>query len=63
MNKESLQKMIDGTPAERRFLSEHSFGLFVLYYFTSYFQYQLAPFHYDFFQDCEDLVDGKIREA
>jgi len=63
MNKESLQKMIDGTPAERRFLSEHSFGLFVVYYFSDYLKYSLAPYHYDFFQDMEDLVSREVREC
>lgn len=63
MTKAALKKMIEGTPAERRFLAENSFGLFALYYFKDYFKYSLAPFHYDFFQDCHDLVDNKIREV
>jgi len=63
MTREALKKCFDGTPAERKFLCEHSFGLFCLYYFSDYFKYQLAPYHYDFFQDCHDLVDNKIREV
>ena len=63
MTKEALKKMIDGKPEERRFLSEHSFGLFCIYYFSDYFKYKLADYHYDFFQDCHDLVDNKIREV
>jgi len=62
LNKEALQKMIEGTQAERKFLAEQSFGLFCLYYFQEYFKYPLAEYHYDLFQDCEDLVEGKIRE-
>ena len=54
---------MDGTQAERVFLAQHSFGLFCLYYFPDYFKYKLAPYHYDFFQDCHDLVDDKIREV
>lgn len=63
ITKEALKKMIDGTPAERKFLAEQSFGLFCIYYFKDYFKYALAPYHYDFFQDCHDLADNKIREV
>jgi len=55
--------MIEGTKAERKFLAENSFGLFCIYYFQKYFQYPLADYHYNLFQDCEDLVNGKIREV
>ena len=60
---EWMKKMLSGTPAERRFISGQSFWLFALFYFQHYFTYALANFHYDFFQDCEDLVENKIREA
>lgn len=63
MTKQALQKMIEGTPEERKFLASHSFGLFCIYYFKDYFKYALAPYHYDFFQDCHDLIDNKIREV
>jgi len=63
MTKEALKKMIEGTPKERKFLAEQSFGLFCVYYFKDYFKYALADYHYDFFKDCHDLVDNKIREV
>lgn len=63
MTKEALSRMIEGTKEERVFLAEHSFGLFCIYYFDRYFKYSLADYHYDFFQDCHDLVDNKIREV
>lgn len=63
MTKEALLKMIDGTMAERKFLAENSFGLFCIYYFKEYFTYSLAPYHYDFFNDCHELVDNKIKEV
>jgi phage terminase large subunit-like protein len=63
MTKQALEKMITGTKEERIFLAENSFGLFCVYYFSNYFQYKLADYHYDLFQDCEDLVNGKIREV
>lgn len=62
MNKEALQRMIEGTKAQRMFLAEHSFGLFCLYYFSNYFKYPLADYHYDLFQDYQDLIENKIRE-
>lgn len=55
--------MVDGTRDERVFLAEHSFGLFAVYYFSNYFKYPLAPYHYDMAQDLHDLLDGKIREC
>jgi len=61
--KAGLEKMLSGTPLERRTLAEHSFGLFALYYFSNYFKYSLADYHYDFIQDIEDLDNGVIREA
>lgn len=63
MTKQALEKMITGTQQERKFLAEQSFGLFAIYYFKDYFKYALAPYHYDFVQDCHDLVDGKIKEV
>lgn len=62
MNKQALQRMIEGTKQERVFLAEHSFGLFCLYYFSNYFKYPLADYHYDLFQDYQDLIENKIRE-
>lgn len=55
--------MIEGSKEERFFLASNSFGLFCIYYFKRYFQYPLADYHYDLFQDCEDLIDGTIREV
>lgn len=62
MTKQALDKVINGTPEERRYLCEQSFILFAIFYFKDYFKYSLAPYHYDFSQDLHDLVDGKVRE-
>jgi len=62
MNKEALQKVIDGTRDERAFLCEHDFSLFFAYYFTEYIHYPFAPFHYEMFKDLKDLEAGKYRE-
>jgi len=63
MTKQALEKVIEGTPAERMFLCEQSFGLFALYYFSHYFKYSLAPYHYDMVQDLHDLTENKVREV
>ena len=63
MTKEALKKCVEGTKEERRFLCEHSFGLFAIYYFSNYFKYALAPYHYEMAKDLEDLLAGKIREC
>lgn len=63
IKKEGILRMIEGTQAERKFLATHSFGLFAIYYFKDYFKYSLAPYHHEFFQDCHDLTDNKIREV
>ena len=63
MTKLALTKCIEGTPEERHFLCENSFGLFAIYYFDNYFKFPLAPYHYDMAQDLEDLLSGKIREC
>jgi predicted phage terminase large subunit-like protein len=63
MTKQALDKVINGTKAERLYLCEQSFGLFAIYYFSEYFKYKLAPYHYDFIQDCHDLEKNDIREV
>jgi predicted phage terminase large subunit-like protein len=63
INKQALEKMLSGTPQERKFLAEQSFGLFAIYYFKDYFKYALADYHYDFIKDCEDLAGNNIREV
>lgn len=63
IKQEALDKMLEGSPAERRFLASESFGLFAIYYFKEYFTYSLAPYHFDFIKDCHDLVSGEIKEV
>lgn len=63
MTKQALLKVIEGTPQERKFLCEHSFLLFAIYYFKEYFKYPIAEYHKDFAQDIHDLVNGDIREV
>jgi len=63
MTTEALNRVINGTKQERVYLCGESFGLFCVYYFQDYFKYPLAPYHYDFIQDIQDLADNTIREV
>jgi len=63
MNNKALDKVINGTKAERRFLCKESFGLFAIYYFSNYFTYPIAPYHKDMVKDLHDLMEGEIREV
>jgi predicted phage terminase large subunit-like protein len=63
MTKEALKRCIEGTVEERKFLCENSFILFAIYYFSQYFKYPLADYHYEMGQDLHDLLEGKVREV
>src|SRR5258707_7333867 len=62
-SKEKTELLLNGTREERIYATARSFKLFAIYYFTKYFTFQPAPFHDDFFQDFEDLVYGRIKDA
>lgn len=53
----------NGTVAQRTYLCEKHFEHFCVYYFAKYFKYPIADFHWDMYQDCEDLVSGEIEMA
>jgi len=55
--------ILNGTPEQRIYVCEKSFPAFAIYYFTQYFTYKPAKFHWDFYQDCKDIVDGKLKEV
>lgn len=63
ISKELIDKLINGTREERVFLCKKDFELFFCYYFVDYIKFPFAPFHYDMFQDIQDLLDGKYREV
>ncbi len=63
INRSALDRVINGTQKERVYLCSKDFSLFFCYYFLSYIKYPFAPFHFDMFQDVEDLMDGKYREV
>lgn len=60
-------KVIDivknGTKAQRVYACEKSFPAFCAYYFSEYFTYRSADFHWDFFEDCQLLTERKLKEV
>jgi hypothetical protein len=58
-----IDLLVSGTREERTYACARSFKLFAIYYFTKYFRFKLAPFHDDFYQDFEDLVYGRVKDA
>ena len=52
---ELRDKVINGTPAERRYICERVFMAFAMYYFPEYFSHRPAPYHQDFANDIESI--------
>lgn len=63
LNRQALERVINGTPQERIYLCGQDFSLFLAYYFVHYIKYEFAEFHFDMFQDLLDLVAGVLREC
>lgn len=62
MTPEALEKVINGTREERKYLCSLSFGLFAIYYFQHYFKYELADYQKDYVTDIENLLDFELEE-
>lgn len=63
LTKEKIDLLTEGTRDDRKYACARSFQLFAVYYFTRYFTYKLAPYHYDFFDDVQDLVEGRVKDS
>lgn len=55
--------VFNGTPEERYYVCEKSFALFCHYYFLDYFVFDTPNFHWEFFNDCEKLANGQLRDV
>jgi len=62
LNPKVTEIILNGTKAQRVYACSRSFPHFALYYFTEYFQYKIAPFHWDFYDDCQGLIDGRLKD-
>lgn len=58
-----IHKLVYGTDDERKFICENRIDLFALTYFSEYFQYPMAPYHLDFFEDGKAMEDNTLNEA
>lgn len=56
-------KVVNGTPAERNYICGREFAYYLFYYFSEYFAYKTPDFHWNFFDDCQKLVNGELRDA
>lgn len=63
INREALNKCINGTKEERKYLCSQDFSLFFVYYFSEYVKYPFAPFHFKMFDDIQDMMAGAVREV
>lgn len=58
---EEIKPYLYGTPAQRKYVCERVFVGFVVYYFTDFLHYPFADFHWDMYDDVEDLEQRAIR--
>jgi hypothetical protein len=63
LTREKIDLLVNGTRDERVNACAKSFKLFAIFHTTRYFTFRPAPFQEDFFQDFEDLVYGKVKDA
>lgn len=66
INDKIVNFMMRAVPEQRRRLvkqAENGFVYFAIFYFTEYFTYPFADFHFQLFEDCERLAKRQISEA
>lgn len=63
LNPKVTEIVKNGTKEQRVYACSKSFPHFAIYYFTEYFTYKIAPFHWDFYDDCQKMADGVLKEV
>lgn len=48
---------------QRRYICSKSFAYFAFYYFNDYFVFKTPEYHWQFFDDCERIVSGELRDV
>lgn len=61
ISKELWTRVVDGSREARKFLCERSFACFCLYYFSDFFIYALAEFHWQMILEIEAFTRGEIK--
>lgn len=59
---EKDELILNGTPDERKCALEEDFFRFALYYFSEFFFFDSPEFHFNMFDDIEDMQAGMIKE-
>ena len=62
LNANLLKYIPTATPEERKYLLNDDFKHWFVWYYIDYVKFEFAPFHYEMFQDIQDLISGKISE-
>ena len=62
VSKELIDEVFSADPARRIYLCKNNHALFFIYYFRHYIKYPFADFHWDMFQDLNELRERKISE-
>lgn len=60
--KEVIDTLFNADSARRIYLCEKSEALFFIYYFQHYIKYPFADFHWEMFQDLNDINNREIQE-
>ena len=66
LDKDLWNEVVNGTPEERKYICGNDmvgFPYFVFYYFNDYIEYQMADFHWDFFDDALKMAQGELRDV
>lgn len=57
------QILLHGTPDQRKYVCFRDISLFARYYFSEHFIYRPPPYHFDFYGDVVNLINGELDEA
>lgn len=62
LSKELIDEVFSADSARRIYLCKNNQALFFIYYFRHYIKYPFADFHWDMFEDLNELRERKINE-
>lgn len=61
INEDILRELQTGTTDDRKYICDKEFLYFALYYFPEFFTYDLAPFHYEMYEDLQQFLAHKFK--
>lgn len=63
LNPEVSKILLEGTPEERKYACEIAPEYFAVYYFPEMFNYPMAPFHFDMWDDYKAMMNGQYDDV